>query len=49
MRVEAFQVEDVAGGGRVAEPLADVLDAVSGRRDRGAVRGLLFLAWVRGR
>lgn len=32
--VEAVEVEDVAGGGRVAEPIADVLDAVSGRRDR---------------
>ncbi len=26
--VEAVEVEDVAGGGRVAEPVADVLDTV---------------------
>jgi hypothetical protein len=37
--VEAVEIEDVAGGGRVAEPLADVLDSVSGRRDRGAIWG----------
>lgn len=36
--VEAVEVEDVAGGSRVTEPLADVLDAVSGWRDRSAVR-----------
>ena len=35
---EAVQVEDVAGGGRVAEPVADVLDPVGGGRDGGTVR-----------
>lgn len=35
--VEAVEVEDVAGGGRVAEAVADVLDAVGGRRDGAAV------------
>lgn len=36
--VQSVEVEDVAGGCRVAEPLADVLDTVSGGRDGGAVR-----------
>ncbi|GGY99398.1 hypothetical protein GCM10010300_49140 [Streptomyces olivaceoviridis] len=36
--VETVEVEDVAGGGRVAEPVVDVLDPVGGGRDRGAVR-----------
>lgn len=36
--VESVQVEDVAGGGRVAQPVADVLDPVGGRRDGAAVR-----------
>jgi hypothetical protein len=31
-------IEDVAGGGRVAEPVADVLDPVGGGRDGLAVR-----------
>lgn len=30
--VETVEVEDVASGGRIAEPIADVFDAVSGRR-----------------
>ncbi len=36
--VEAVEVEEVAGGGRVAEPVADVFDPVGGGRDGGAVR-----------
>jgi hypothetical protein len=36
--VEAVEVEDVAGGGRVAEPVADVFDPVGGGRNGGAVR-----------
>jgi hypothetical protein len=36
--IEAVQIEDVAGGGRVTEPVADVLDPVGGGRDGEAVR-----------
>lgn len=36
--VEAVQVEDVAGGGRIAKPVADVFDPVGGGRDGLAVR-----------
>lgn len=31
--VESVEVEDVAGGGRVAEPVADVFDPVGSGRD----------------
>ncbi|MFF4602618.1 hypothetical protein ACFY12_07665 [Streptomyces sp. NPDC001339] len=31
-RAEAVEVEDVAGSGRVAQPVADVLDPVGGGR-----------------
>lgn len=34
-RVKAVEVQDVAGGCRVAEPVPNVFDAVSGRSDRG--------------
>ncbi|MDQ1033620.1 hypothetical protein QFZ75_000036 [Streptomyces sp. V3I8] len=36
--VEAVEVEDVAGGGRVAQAVADVFDPVRGGRDGGVVR-----------
>lgn len=34
--VEAVEVEDVGGGGRVVEPVTDVFDPVGGGRDGGA-------------
>ncbi|MEH0557337.1 hypothetical protein [Streptomyces sp. B21-101] len=36
--IDAVEVEDSAGGSRVAEPVPDILDPVGGRRNGGAVR-----------
>ncbi|MGY3056804.1 hypothetical protein ACVWZD_001049 [Streptomyces sp. TE3672] len=37
--VEAVEVEDVAGGGRIAEPVANVFDPVGGGRGTGEPSG----------